>query len=367
MYEPLWDDVYERMRARGRSIRSIWIADIVGQGRSGVINEALLGPDASWWDHARDLLYLINQFQDEMPHPIIGVGHSVGGAQLAHMSLLHPRLLDSLIMIDPVIQRDLMPSKVYARLSTYRRDVWPSRAEAAEKFRASKFYQSWDLRVLEKWIEYGLRELATEQYSEPQDRGGDSSVTPVTLTTTKAQEVFLYFRPSYDDQRMLHLDPEAPLRDIYPEDQEDFPFIRPEPQHLFHRLPELHPNILYALGKTSECSLPELRRQRLERTGTGVGGSGGAAEGKVKEVLLDCGHLVPFERTAECADACTDYLDAALDRWESEEQERCERCEGLERRKRVEIGDEWKKRIGEPPGQQKTNPKREGRDGGLKL
>ncbi|KAK3691745.1 hypothetical protein LTR37_018473 [Vermiconidia calcicola] len=316
MYEPLWDDIYERMRARGRSIRSIWIADVVSQGRSGVINETLLGPDGQY----------------------------------------------------PVIQRDVMPSKVYARLSTYRRDVWPSRAEAAEKFRASKFYLSWDPRVYEKWIEHGLRELPTAQNSEPQDRGGDGSVKqPVTLTTTKAQEVFLYFRPSYDDQRMLHLDPKAPLRDVYPEDREDFPFIRPEPQHLFHRLPELHPNILYTLGKTSECSLPELRQQRLERTGTGVGGSGGAAEGKVKEVLLDCGHLVPFERAAECAAACTDYLDVELDRWESEEQERTERWESLERRKRVDIGDEWKKRIGEPPGQQKRDSKKEGRDGGMKL
>lgn len=37
---------------------------------------------ASWWDHGRDLLALINQYQDEMPHPIIGIGHSMGGMQL---------------------------------------------------------------------------------------------------------------------------------------------------------------------------------------------------------------------------------------------------------------------------------------------
>ena len=47
MYEPLWDDIYERMQARGRNMRSIWIADMAPQGHSGVINETLLGPDCA--------------------------------------------------------------------------------------------------------------------------------------------------------------------------------------------------------------------------------------------------------------------------------------------------------------------------------
>lgn len=37
---------------------------------------------ASWWDHGRDLLYLINQFHDDIVHPIIGIGNSVGASQL---------------------------------------------------------------------------------------------------------------------------------------------------------------------------------------------------------------------------------------------------------------------------------------------
>ena len=45
VYEPLWDELYERLRARGREVRSIWIADMASQGRSGIINERLLGPD----------------------------------------------------------------------------------------------------------------------------------------------------------------------------------------------------------------------------------------------------------------------------------------------------------------------------------
>jgi hypothetical protein len=44
-YEPFWDDLYENLRAQGRAIRGIWIADIASQGQSGVLNESILGPD----------------------------------------------------------------------------------------------------------------------------------------------------------------------------------------------------------------------------------------------------------------------------------------------------------------------------------
>lgn len=45
MYEPMWDDVQERMQSKGRNIRSIWIADMAAQGQSGILNENTLGPD----------------------------------------------------------------------------------------------------------------------------------------------------------------------------------------------------------------------------------------------------------------------------------------------------------------------------------
>ena len=37
---------------------------------------------ASWFDHPRDLLNLVNLKRDEMPRPIVGIGHSMGGAHL---------------------------------------------------------------------------------------------------------------------------------------------------------------------------------------------------------------------------------------------------------------------------------------------
>lgn len=82
LYEPYWDELIQRAKDFGFKIRSIWMADVAQQGESGVVNEKLLGNDPAWFDHSRDLLHLINTKRDEMPKPIIGIGHSMGGAQL---------------------------------------------------------------------------------------------------------------------------------------------------------------------------------------------------------------------------------------------------------------------------------------------
>jgi hypothetical protein len=38
--------------------------------------------EANWFDHSRDLLYMVNYFRERMIRPIFGIGHSTGTAQL---------------------------------------------------------------------------------------------------------------------------------------------------------------------------------------------------------------------------------------------------------------------------------------------
>lgn len=353
--EPLWDDLLLRLDSKGRNIRAIWVVDPVNTGHSGVLNEPILGPDPSWLDHGRDLLFLINQFQSDIPHPIIGIGHSMGASHLAHLALLHPRLLDALVIMDPVIQL-VHGGQQWAQASTYRRDLWPSRQAAAEKLRSSRVLQAWDSRVLDKYIEYGLRELPTELYPDiPADSGSD---TPVTLQTTKSQELFNYIRPIYHDDRML-LSPDDVYRDFHPVDIiPEATFARHESKWLYRRLPELRPSTLFIFGAKSEVSSAEAIEDKLAITGTAPGGSGGRVKGKVQSAVLDCGHLVPLEKPAEAAELCATFVHAELERWEADEKDRRQRWEQFSRKQRVEINDLWRKNVGPPPG--RTTKRSEG-------
>jgi hypothetical protein len=45
LYEPLWDEILKRCQQHGFGIRGIWIADVVHQGWSSVLNEDKLGND----------------------------------------------------------------------------------------------------------------------------------------------------------------------------------------------------------------------------------------------------------------------------------------------------------------------------------
>ncbi|KAF5967173.1 host-specific ak-toxin akt2 [Fusarium coicis] len=338
LYEPLWDELYDRARQQDLRIRSIWIADVWNQGQSGIINESVLGNDLSWFDHARDLMNLINQHQRDIPHPIVGIGHSMGGTQLAQLALWHPRLLDSLVLIDPIIQIP-NPSISLAGLSTKRRDIWSSREDAVTRFKKSKFFQSWDARVLDLWIEHGLRNIPTEPHPKEE---GSSPDERVTLTTSKHQELFSFVRPTYVERDW------EPLNDKDPEqnkDCPDYPFHRPEPPKIFRHLPELRPSTLFVFGKQSEFSSPERREEKMRTTGTGVGGGGGVAAGRVQEETLDCGHLIPMEKVSECADVISSFLGKEMRQWRDQQESFKRYWESLSRRQQITIDEQWEEKV----------------------
>ena len=347
LLEPFWDDFYQQMKAKGQSIRSIWIADQAHQGQSGVLNEQIIGDDISWFDHARDMLLMINLMQEVMPQPIFGIGHSMGASQLLHLALLHPALLQGLVLMDPVLQIE-NPGKPYGLASTYRRETWPSRDEAKASFLKSKFYQAWDPRVLDAWIEHGLRDLPTELFPDASIIEGTS---PVTLTTAKQNEVHSFLRPLYRGKDGI-----SPLEDFenYHElDSEDFeaeyPFHRPEPAMLFRRLQELRPPVEYIFGKHSPLSAPDLNRRRLDMTGSGIGGSGGRQHSRVSSSELDCGHFVPMERPEEAAIAAVRFVSQEAARYETTRQELEDKWRRRPRPERVALDDEWRKNIGPKP------------------
>lgn len=363
LYEPLWADLLDESRQNGFRIRAIWIADLAHQGESGRVNQHLLGNDPSWSDHARDLLHLINLKREEMPRPIVGIGHSVGGAQLVDLAYIHPRLLTTLVLLDPVIQvrsSEVTPETTSnpAKSSTFRRNLWPSRKEAETSFRKSPFYQAWDPRVLPLWIEYGLHEVTDR------DANAVSGNTngEVTLMTPPAQEAFLFIRPNYlgfghngkPVGRATHadVDPRSPI---------NYPFYRSEPARIFHALPSLRPSALYVLAEHSYVSAVDntFDDLKVSRTGTGVGGSGGFAEGRVKGVKLDgLGHMLPLEAPRRTAREAAVWIGDEIKRWRSEEAEYERSWMNKSLIEKQTIDERWKREIGGPL--RKGQPLRQG-------
>lgn len=85
-------------------------------------------------------------------------------------------------------------------------------------------------------------------------------------------------------------------------------------------------------------------------TGTGVGGSGGATEGRVKGVTLESvGHLVPMEVPKLCAEKAIEWLGPETERWCTEEETWKKEWEAKTRLERQVVSEEWKRMAGGDP------------------
>ena len=217
--------------------------------------------------------------------------------------MMHPRLLSSLILCEPVIleARDGGPNP--ALMSTMRRDLWDSRSKAESSLR--KAFGLWDPRALDRYLHYGLRDVPTTLYDAAKDPRVPKSA--VTLTTSKHQEAWAYAQPNLES-REAGLDPLL-LPDWRQEEDIPYLYARPECHLTIRNLPHLRPAVLYVFGDQSPLSPPASQEQKLRITGIGVGGSGGAVNGKVqKAVLKDAGHLLVFERIKDCVQCWGDWI-----------------------------------------------------------
>ena len=275
---------------------------------------------------------------------------------------MHPRLFSTLILLDPVIQTisgGVLPDSTTDRVgvanaSTWRRDLWPTRDAAKTAFAKSPFYQAWDPRVFDRWIRYGLRNLPTAIYPELPEQS-DPRNPPVTLLTTKHQEVWTFQRANYGGRdssgklvidRNTHADAD-PSSHVYP-------FYRPEPLSTHKKLPHVRPSALWILGEKTSLPLTDIL-QGAELMGTGVGGSGGMADGRVKSILIpDVGHLVPMEAVDKTAEECVEWLGQEMRRWQTTEDLWQKNYAARSKKDKLMVDEEWKKRVGSLPPKTKA-------------
>ena len=259
---------------------------------------------------------------------------------------MHPRLFHSLALIEPIIQHGAPSGPNAALPSSFRKDLWPSRSAAEASLRQNRFFQSWDLRALNKYLQYGLRETPTVLFPAEAKSG------PVTLTTTKHQEAWSFARsnfvptPDSHQARLIAPDLDAENRTYY--------FHRAEMVLAFQDLPSVRPNVLWLFGALSPINTSGSQDEKMARTGTGVEGSGGAEAGNVeKSTIEQCGHMLPFEKVQECASLLASWLEKQIEDFEMVERFQQEHASGRSERHMMAVSKLWLSNVRLKPGEKR--------------
>ncbi|CAK46723.1 uncharacterized protein An14g07310 [Aspergillus niger] len=264
-----------------------------------------------------------------MTRPIMGVGHSLGATQLRSASC--------------------SPHQAQARCLAF---TGRSRRESSAIFAVV------DPRVLERWFQWGYRELPTALYPKA---GAHDSETPVTLTTTKFQEAMIYARANPNRHKELGLQtenngerlPEPPHDPLFfPDVMAGLPpgqqAYRPEPIVAGKLLPRLRPSALFLSGSSSPLFKSGLHTTMAERTGGSIGGSGGVRYGRVRHLWVEgAGHALPLEKVDLTASTLGEWIRTEIERWSTDERRIAAGWEDLSPGERSRFTKEWERVMAE--------------------
>jgi pimeloyl-ACP methyl ester carboxylesterase len=274
-----------------------------------------------------------------------------------HLSIMHPRLLSALALLEPMIQRESPTGKsgpMFARGSSRKPDIWKSRREAETVLRASPWLRAWDRRAIEKYLRYGLRSLPTALH--PMVPGASDS--SVTLTTTKAQEAWTFLRmnvsPETDRSDPTNRFTSPDLNHGAGEEDCNNPswiMTAAAPGMAFELLPYLRPPVLYVFGENSQINSAERRQDKLNRTGIGLGGSGGARLGRVKAAnVAHSSHMMPMEKINETARLLAGWMETANAEFKQEQEFYRTYDSGKSTQDQTNLSQRWMQMMNEPAG-----------------
>jgi len=177
-------------------VREAWALDCQNHGEAAVVNAEILAKDPALMDiydyaDAFASLYrsgFLGPLDPEL-HKVILVGHSAGtvAVTLATSYFNPPSMIpfSAVILVDaPIFSKSVQGQetevyKLVAAMTPVRRDIWASREAAAKWMRARPPCATWDQRVFDIYVKYGLQPLPTPYYP---DKEG------VTLTTHRSGE-----------------------------------------------------------------------------------------------------------------------------------------------------------------------------------
>ena len=318
-YEPFYDELLNRHLP----IRAVWAMDVAHHGASYLLNEDIIGDDPHWLDSSRDMMHMVNHFQELMPPPLVALGQSWGCVTITGLSLMHPRLFACMVFLEPTFatgpniwkkDRDNRADRFHRGVAMAKRqDIWPSLAAARERLRATPYYGSFDARVFERVMKYDLRPASAERCAEV------GSSDAVTLATPKAMEVATMMRA---DPPIDGYPEESDLRNR-PDDIDTTMvqgFYRGEVVKMYEGLSCILPSTLLVWASKSLAG-SGYAKDTTNRIGIGYGGNGGVATGRVKSVdILDVGHPLPLEKPGVVAEVVSEWLQHEIVNWNASQQ-----------------------------------------------
>jgi pimeloyl-ACP methyl ester carboxylesterase len=122
--------------------------------------------------------------------PLVGIGHSFGGAALLKAELARPGTFAALVLSEPILfDRDMGAGdrSALADRARKRRAQWSSRAEARAFFVGRPLFQAWHPAALAGYLEGGLVESRGEG-----KEGASGEVGEVRLACTPDSEAACY-------------------------------------------------------------------------------------------------------------------------------------------------------------------------------
>lgn len=318
-YEPFFDEL---LHCR-LPIRAIWAMDAAHHGASYLLNENVIGDDPNWYDSSRDMMQMVNHFQELMPPPLFAIGQSWGSITVVGLSKMHPRLFAGIVLMEPPFathpairakdRADRGATRNHRAVAmTKRQDIWPSREAARKRLRAGPYYGAFDPRVFERVKKYDIRPASSKQCTDV------GSPDAVTLTTPKSMEVATMMRP---DPPFDGYPEESDLKER-PEDIDSTVvrgFYRGEVVQIYRELPYILPSTLVVWAGKSLANT-SFAKEMTDRIGIGYGGNGGVATGRVKRLdIPSIGHHLPLEQPGVVAKAISEWLQPEFAKWNEEQ------------------------------------------------
>ncbi|KIW69814.1 hypothetical protein PV04_02141 [Phialophora macrospora] len=318
-------------------VRTMWAMDIASSGQSFLLNQDEIGDEPHWYDAARDITQMVNHFQAEMRPPLVGFGQSWGGAVLTMAAAFNPRLLQGLILSEPIFENGwhhvrasleskgeiLVTGGAAAPSLARRKRYYANRGALTESVARARMWKAYDPRVLQQILRYDYRDLEDGR---------------VELITPPVQTVSYFLRPS-------------PPLSGFPEN-EDYA-TREEDANW-------PPGFYAAQGNIGKKALATLSCPLLflwETKGTFVSDEGyrkrvlasadalGRRKNQIEQMFVDGGHSLALFAPRKTAEAATTWIKKFWQRWLEQERQRLSDApidaqnvppEFVERTKRVE-------------------------------